>query len=267
MIGSKELMYNVDTTILAAGLLVLMLLGMAAGYFIGKYRHGIVDEEFRTQTTAVQGSLLGLLALLLGFTFSLALARHDTRSEAVVHEANAIGTAWLRIGFLSEAEQPEARADLRRYLRLRTEAGEVSADQHVRRDRLVANAEATFDELWEQAARLTAAGGGPALVSYATALNDMIDALGTRDAAIERHVPEIVLMMLFVTFILSGAMLGYGAGVTGSLPATPVYLMLLLIVLLVFMIIDLDRPRRGLIEVNQEPMRALLVTIKDAAKQ
>ena len=84
----------------------------------------------------------------------------------------------------------------------------------------------------------------------------------SRDATIERHVPEVVLLMMFATFILSGAMLGYGSGVAGARPATPVYLMMTLIVLLVFMIIDLDRPRRGLIEVNQEPMRALLETMR-----
>ena len=266
MIGQEELMYDIETIYIAAGLMALMLVAMVLGYLVGDKRKRTASDEFRSQTTAVQGSLLGLLALLLGFTFSLALSRHDARSSAIVDEANAIGTAWLRIDYLPEEMRDEARTDLKRYLRLRVEAGEVTADQKQRRARLVANAESAFAELWEAAAAATQDPGGPASVAFAASLNDMIDALGSRNATIERHVPEVVLFMMFLTFVLSGAMLGYSAGIAGSKPATPVYLMLILIVLLVFMIVDLDRPRRGLIEVDQSPIRNLLVAIKEAEK-
>ncbi len=256
------MLYDIPSAAIALGLLGAMLLAMFAAYLIGRRSHRNQSEEGRSQTTAVQGSMLGLLALLLGFTFSLGLSRHDARSVAVVSEANAIGTAWLRIDFLPDDLRAAAQEDLRRYTRLRLEAAEVPADQHQRRKRLVANAEAAFAELWEQAALHAAEKGGPAAVSYSASLNDMIDALGARDAVIERHVPEIVLFLLFGTFILSGAMLGFSSGLAGTMPATPVYLMLALIVLLVFMIIDLDRPRRGLIEVDQRPLAALLESMK-----
>ena len=103
MIGEEELMYDIPTSYIALGLMTLMLIAMVIGYTIGHKRKLSASEEFRSQTTTVQGSLLGLLALLLGFTFSLSLSlslslsRHDARSEAIVNEANAIGTAWLRI--------------------------------------------------------------------------------------------------------------------------------------------------------------------------
>ena len=258
MSGPRELLYDIPSIFIALGLLALMLAAMTVAWLIGRRSHRNQSEEGRSQTTAVQGSMLGLLALLLGFTFSLGLSRHDTRSAAVVQEANAIGTAWLRTDFLPEELRTQAQADLRRYARLRLEAAEVSADQQQRRARLIANAETAFAGLWAEASAYAAAKGGPAAVSYAASLNDMIDALGTRDAAIERHVPEIVLFMLFGTFVLSGAMLGFSSGLAGTAPATPVYLMLALIVLLVFMIIDLDRPRRGLIEVDQRALIAVL---------
>lgn len=255
-------MYDIPTIYLAAGLMLGMLAAMVGGYLIGKRRMRFVNDEFRTQTTAVQGSLLGLLALLIGFTFSLALSRHDARSAAVVEEANAIGTAWLRIDFLPPDMQEDARTDLRRYLRLRVEASEITADQHQRRKRLVANAEAAFAELWETAGDAAQARPGPGAVSFGTALNDMVDSLASRSATIDRHVPEVVLMLMYLTFILSGAMLGYSSAIAGARPATPVYLMMMLIVLMVFLIVDLDRPRRGLIEVDQSPLRVLYDTIK-----
>ncbi len=256
------MLYEIPSALIALSLLTAMLIAVFVAYKIGGRSHRNQSDEGRSQTTAVQGSMLGLLALLLGFTFSLSLSRHDARSVAVVDEANAIGTAWLRTDFLPQDLRVAAKEDLRRYTRLRLEAAEVPADQHQRRKRLVANAEAAFAELWEQAAIHAAGTGGPAAVSYAAALNDMIDALGARNAVIERHVPEIVLFMLFGTFILSGAMLGFSSGLSRTMPATPVYLMLALIVVLVFMIIDLDRPRRGLIEVDQRPLAALLEGMK-----
>ncbi len=258
MTRPSELLYDITSILIALAHLALMLVAIGLAWMIGRRSHRNQSEEGRSQTTAVQGSMLGLLALLLGFTFSLGLSRHDTRSAAVVDEANAIGTAWLRTDFLPADIRTEAQTDLRRYTRQRLDAAEVPADQSQRRKHLVANAEAAFADLWQQAADHAATAGGPAAVSYAASLNDMIDALGTRDAAIERHVPEIVLFMLFGTFVLSGAMLGFSSGLAGTAPATPVYLMLALIVLLVFMIIDLDRPRRGLIEVNQSPLAAVL---------
>ncbi len=258
-------MYDIPTPLIAVGLLVLMLLATWIGYRTGLGRQTRETEQTKAQTTAVQGSMLGLLALLLGFTFSLALSRHDARSGSVVAEANAIGTAWLRLDFLEGAAKTQAKVNMLKYTRLRVEAGEVTSDQFRQRDAYTKSAEEAFAEVWALAAANARDPGGPAAVSLTNALNDMIDALASRNATLDRHVPEIVLIMLFVTFILSGAMLGFSSGVNGSRPATPVYLMLTLIVLLVFLIVDLDRPRRGIIEVDRSPMVDLLASFKAPA--
>lgn len=259
-------MYDIPTPLIALMLLALMLMATFVGYRIGFRRQTEETEHSRSQTTAVQGSLLGLLALLLGFTFSLALSRHDARSASVVAEANAIGTAWLRTDFLKGGEKTQAKVGLLKYTRLRVEAGEVSADQYRQRDTYTASAEQAFADVWAIAAAYARDPGGPAAVSLTNALNDTIDALASRNAALDRHVPEIVLILLFVTFVLSGAMLGYSSGANGSRPTTPVYLMLTLIVLLVFLIVDLDRPRRGIIEVDRSPMQDLLTSMQAPAQ-
>ncbi|MCX7561052.1 hypothetical protein OS190_15895 [Sulfitobacter sp. F26204] len=260
--GQNEIMYDIPTPLISLALLVLMLSGTWIGYRTGIVRQQRETEQTKTQTTAVQGSMLGLLALLLGFTFSLALSRHDARSSSVVAEANAIGTAWLRLDFLDGPAKTQAKVNLLKYTRLRVEAGEVPADQYRQRDAYTASAEEAFATVWSIAAENARSPGGAASVSLTNALNDMIDALASRNATLDRHVPEVVLIMLFVTFILSGGMLGFSSGVNGSKPATPVYLMLTLIVLLVFLIVDLDRPRRGIIEVDRTPMMDLLASFK-----
>src|SRR6185437_1530653 len=84
---------------------------------------------------------------------------------------------------------------------------------------------------------------------FVQALNDLIDSFGKHDAVLNRHVPEVVLLLLYGTFLMAGAIVGFSSGVAGHRPSLASYILVALIVVLVFLIIDLDRPRRGLIEV------------------
>jgi hypothetical protein len=254
--GQSELIYNIPSYVIAVFVFVLMVLaGMVARAF-GKRVQLNTDDEAKAQANAVQGSLLGLLALLLGFTFSLSLARFDERSIAVVNEANAIGTAYLRSDLISEKRVDAARALLRQYGDARLAAVEISAADHAGRAQLVRRAEAVFDVLWQVAADEAREFPTPVSMGFAAALNDMIDALSTRNSAIDRHVPELVLFLLFGTFVILGGVIGFSSAISGVRPGVPVYAMTLLIAVLVFLIIDLDRPRRGLIEVDQSPLAA-----------
>ena len=87
--------------------------------------------------------------------------------------------------------------------------------------------------------------------AFITSLNDMIDSQGRRNALLQLHVPEIVLLLLFAVFIASGGMLGYSSGLGGKRVLAPTLMVSFLIAMIVFIIIDLDRPKRGLIQVNQ----------------
>ena len=93
------------------------------------------------------------------------------------------------------------------------------------------------------------------------ALNEVFDNFEVRNAELDRHVPEIVLFLLYITFLLTGSIVGYSSGLSGHRASFVTYIMVGLIVLLVFVIIDLDRPRRGLIEVNQSSFVALLEAV------
>ncbi len=259
-----QLVYSIPTIYLVGMLLLLMVIAMAVAHFFGRQRSHDASEELHTQTTAVQGSLLGLLALLLGFTFSIALSRHESRSIAVVDEANAVGTAWLRISLLPEAEQAAARDGMLKYVQLRIDGAEFSMNHDTERLVVATQAQDTFDDLWAHGAKVVRETGGPAVVSYTSSLNDMIDSFGVRNASIERRIPATIMNLMWITFVLAGAMMGYATGLAGTRPATPIYLMMTLIVLLVFMIVDLDRPRRGLIEVDQTPMFDLRETMRRA---
>ena len=89
---------------------------------------------------------------------------------------------------------------------------------------------------------------------YVQALNDLIDSYGTRDEILNRHVPEVVILLLLITIVLAGSILGYTSGVAGHRPTMAVACFMVIVVILVSMIMDLDRPRRGLIQVSQKNM-------------
>ena len=261
MNGTPEVLYNIDTTYLMIGMLVCMALAIFLGAAAGRARAERTTPEGKAHISALQASLLGLMALLLGFSLSLALGRYDSRSAAVVTEANAIGTAWLRTDLLPEPGRKEVRAALADYVAIRAQAGSVTLVDDATRAQKRGEAEAAFARTWEIASAIARTDPNPATVAVTNALNDMTDAFGNRDAELDRHVPEPVLYLLALTFIFLGWMMGFAPRVAGERPPRTMAAMIVLIVLLLFVIIDLDRPRRGLIEVDQTAMRSLAASI------
>ena len=104
---------------LPLGLFCIMLLSAAAGRRIAAWRSRLRDDASAVGTSAVDAAVLGLLGLLLAFWFSSAGTRLDMRRSLIVEEANAIGTAWLRLDLLPEDAQPAVRDEFRSYLDLR----------------------------------------------------------------------------------------------------------------------------------------------------
>ena len=251
-------MYNHSSILICFILLIAMIAGLELGFRSGRLWQKQVNDGQKSQLGAVQGSLLGLLALLLGFTFSLALQRFDDRSKAVVDEANAIGTAMLRTMQLDASVRNDAASSLRAYLDLRVRSAAVSLDLYDERVAILAEAQKIQSDLWAQVQRAVVADERTITTGfYIQALNEMFDAYGRRDAALARHVPEAVLFLLFLTFIMVCVIVGITSGVSGARPPASMLMMSILIVLLVFIIIDLDRPRRGIIEIDQSSLTDL----------
>src|ERR1700754_3941382 len=102
-------MYDIDVGWIVLGLLTCTVVAVEAGYRIGILRKERTDEPSRAHIHLTESSPLGILALLLAFAFAQSLQRYDSRSDQVVDEANAIGTAWLRIDLLPAQLRPEVR--------------------------------------------------------------------------------------------------------------------------------------------------------------
>jgi hypothetical protein len=233
---------------------LLALLIFEAGYRIGRWWQERTPEETEGPTDMLVGSLLALLAFLLAVTMGMASDRFDARRGLVRDEANAIGTTYLRAGFLPEPERSEARDLLREYTPLRI----GTSDPGLRASNVKRSLEIQ-DELWAQTESLAAANAdSETFALYVETLNETIDLHATRvTAVVYARVPETVVFLLFGGAILTLGMVGYSAGLTRRRsPLTATVLIVVLGAVLV-LVLDLDRPQDGFLQVSQQPLLEL----------
>lgn len=250
-----EILYSYSSGVIVTALFLAMLLFNEIGFQVGRFVQRHTDHEAKVLTGSIQASVLGLLALMLGFTFSMAMQRYDGRNMALIEEANAIGTAALRVKLLPLKYQADAHDLIRQYIDVRVEIGNIAITDQARRAKYMNQVSLLQHRLWALAVLATDA--DPRAVTtgaFVQSLNAAIDAQGKRNALQQLHVPETVLISLFLVFVASGGMIGYSSGLNGKRIIAPVVLVSLLVTLIVFIIIDLDRPRRGLIQVNLAPL-------------
>lgn len=252
---AAEFLYQQSAVLIAIVLLGAMALGAELGYRLGGRGRQAHNELTRTQVISIQGSTLGLLALLLGFTFAMALSRFEYRKQMVVQESNAIGTAALRSQFLPPSRDDEVKQLFRRYVEIRLESVLETRQGSSDRDRLDVEDRQIQLHLWRIANE--AAEADPRSIPlglFTHAVNEVIDIKMKRDIAVANHVPESVLLFLLAFAVLAAVVLGYGNGLAGAriLSLTAVYSGI--VVLVVVLIIDLDHPQQGLARTSQQSM-------------
>jgi hypothetical protein len=205
-------------------------------------------EHAKVDLKAINGMLLGLLGLLLAFTFGMSNSRFNTRRELVIQEANNIGTVILRTDIYPDSVRKLLRSNLKDYLEARIAFYEAGLDI----EKIIyyyRQADAIGKKVWSIAAKYAAEDDITTLTSqFIPALSAMIDIATTRRAAGESTIPDSIMYFLFILCCGSSFLLGYDhkekidwiiiVGFSIMLSAT------------VFNIIDLDRPRSGLIDMD-----------------
>ena len=248
--------------IVASVLFVTICLAALTGAALRTQRDRRVSA-LETQAEAGQegyvvSAVLGLLALLLGFTFSLAVDRFDARRLLVLEEANAIGTAYLRSQLLPEPHRSRMSGLLIRYTDNRLALGEAKPDGVppllVKNDALVtdiwAAAAAAFDSI--KSLNFSSA--------YVQSINSVIDVGSARKAARQARVPPEVFAALLVYMVVAAGVLGYV--VRGVALRVAGGLLLALLTLSLSLIIDIDRPSMGGVVESQTPMEDLVKSLE-----
>jgi len=198
---------------------------------------------------AVEGSMLGVMALLLGFTFSIAISKFETRRQVTVEEANEIGTAILRCDMYPDSVRNPLRADFKEYIETRIAYYDVGSDEEKIKQELEKAAEIS-GRIWK---RVALQAQNPSNVAITTqmipAVNEMIDIVTTRDASRISRVPRLVLWVLLGLVLISAFVLGsdYNGKKRNRILIVS-YALAMTITL--HLIAELDRPREGLINLN-----------------
>lgn len=254
MLGN-EIMYDQSSVLIAVGLFTAMLLANQLGYRFGARSSADDNSELKSQTTAIQAGIMGLLALLLGFTFNMSLQRYDARSNVVIEETGVISNAVMRAKMLPEEFRQPALNLLKRYIDERITLSSVDLSKRPKRIELNLRVTTLQQQMFDLAMN-AAEVDHRALTSgaFLQALTSLVQVEGKRSAMLQLHVPEPVILLLFTVFITTGGILGYSSGLGRKRPKFPTIIMSALIVLVVFIIIDLDRPKRGIIKVNQDSL-------------
>ncbi len=233
---------------------VVSIVAIFAATELGRQLGLLASRRQRESISTIEGAILGLLALLIAFTFSMALSLYEVRRDALLNEANAIGTTALRAQLLPAPNNAECLKLLREYVQTRLDIArstvslpEVTA--------AVARSNAIQEALWQQVKAVAAKDNAMVPTGlFIQSLNEMIDDQEKRLTAFANRVPNIILVALYGVAIFSGAISGYASGLEVQRAQLPIYAMAVLIAAMILLIQDLDRPSAGFIGVSQQPM-------------
>jgi hypothetical protein len=234
---------------LVIGLFLAMVVCLEIGYRIARRRiqH---DGAAHEGLGSIEAATFALLGLLLGFAFSGALGRFDARRGLIVQEANAIGTAYLRIDLAPTDDQPGLRRLFREYLDARIRVYSTPTDDEAT-DRSIAEAESIQRRIWsavvESAQRDTSQNVARIVVP---AINEMIDITTVRTVALHTRLPDAILALLIIAALSSAMTAGYAMAKRGHRSILHVVLYATSIAMTIYVVLDLEHPRRGLIRLD-----------------
>ncbi len=240
--------------LIAGALLAVPFVALECGFRIGQRASKAREAISGSLAGPIQGATLGLLGLLLGFSFAGAAGRFMERQDQIIREANAIGTASLRAELLDAPHRDALRAALREYVSHR-----VQATEQIRFNptaEVLAEVDEKLRFIWDFARQGVEA--KPSVgVLVLNPVNEVIDLHAMRVATGRKHLPALVLVLLVVSSIVAIGMIGYACGTAKKRAHAMTLPLALLISVALWTIIDLDYPRIGLIQLDDRPLLEL----------
>jgi hypothetical protein len=267
-------LYNIPLSLVALIFVVLMMLAEEVGYRVGLLRRarlGEADGELGGGGVVLT-SMFAILGLIIAFTYSSSVQRYEARKSAVIHEANALGTAYLRANLVAEPGRSELKTALYEYALTRVPQayGQHNNDSVLlySPQQQIDALQATLDAIlpiWPITQRivLSSPSPGPVEMSLVSAINQVLDVHTERLAALFDKLPNSVIWMLVVIAAAALSVTGYNAGVTGHISRWRMTIFACVLAGVMVVIIDFDRPGDGLIRVSRA---SVSIAIDDMAK-
>ena len=242
--------FTIITLLEGAGLGIAMFALFALGARSAARRLAQGSDKSSLDGGVIDASVFGLLGLLIAFTFSGAASRFDHRRELITKEVNAIGTAWLRIDMLPPSTQPPIRDGFRRYLDARIGAYAKLPDEAAA-FRELQRAQEEQASVWAKAVAVCRTdSGAPARMLLLPSMNEMFDLAEERTMAIRVHPPGVIWIMLVVLALIGSLLAGYAMPTSKHRDWLHILAFVGTTALAIYVIIDLEYPRRGLIQVK-----------------
>lgn len=243
-------MFAMGGVLVAAVLFAAMVALQDVGRRLGERERRLSPDHESGASSVAEGAVFALLGLFLAFTFSGAGSRFDARRQLIVEEANAIGTAWLRLDVLPADQQPALRDLFRRYVDARLNPPTLRAGIRVA-DQASTDATQLQQQIWSASVAAARASGQVApFTVLLPALNDMIDITTTRAAAVKVHPPAVVFVMVGVLALVGSVFVGYGTAGRRTSSWLHKFGFAAVMTVALYVILDLEFPRVGLIRVD-----------------
>ncbi len=260
-----DILNAIPTWAIMLGAASLIYVMNEIGFRLGRGKGA--DSAGQDPAAVVQGAAFTILALLLGFSFALGLGRYDARRATLVRESTALGTTFLRAKLLDAKTAAAARSDLRRYGEQRIAFAQADANPEQRAATQEKSIEIQRD-LWSLAMRAAREDPHSTMVPlFITSLNDTIG-LSTEEAAVlGSHIPDVVIIWILLIAFIASAMMGYGFGRQGHRAIVFKIFFAIVLALALGLVLDLDRPQRGLIRVNLTPLQTVVRLMETSATQ
>ena len=264
VIQNISVLYNIPLWMVGLVFVVVMLLAEEAGYRVGLLRRahwGEADGEIGGGGVVLT-AMFAILGLIIAFTYSSSVERYEKRKQAVIAEANALGTAYLRANLVAEPGRTELKEALYQYALTRVPNTDQPKNIYSEEERLAAfhRTLQALDQIWPITEGIVVSSPKPGAieVSLVAAINDVLDMNTLRIAALFDKLPGAVIWMLAVIAAAALSVTGYNAGVTGFISRWRMSIFACVLTGLMVVIVDFDRPGDGLIRVTRASVEMVI---------
>ncbi len=246
---NEPLLFEVGAHWIALYIFLLILICNWVGFRYKKFQEQKPSSNGPDSLGSLESSMLGLMALLLGFTFAMAISKFDTRRQVIIEEANDIGTAILRADLFPDSVRNLFRQDFKEYVEARIAYYDAGVDKN-KIDSALKKGNYYSGRIWSREALLSQS--EPNRVSHMQmipALNSMIDIVTVRESLRKTKVPPVILLLLVILTLMSSFLVGYGYKGKRRNPVM-IAVFSLMTTITLYLILELDRPRRGILNLN-----------------
>jgi hypothetical protein len=253
-----EFLTNTNAWVTATFLAAAMLSGWGVGWWWGQR---LAKDKRGTPAHKLSDASLAVLGLLLAFTFSMALAKHEERRKMVITDSNSIGDFYTCASLLKEPVRSKLRSTVHSYVRHRLTLAKTPLEGPELEKRL-AEVHGMHDQIQALVAQALHDGTSIA-VSLVNTFNEVTSSHAARMAATRDRLPVSILLLLFTGAVLCMALIGAQQGATGERHLGATIAFVTIVCLVVWVTLDLNQPQPSVITVSQEPIQRLLTEMGD----